>query len=77
MSGDRALLAGLAGGYVGYLVGAAFQNTLAERYVWLFVAGTLALAGSMRDDRVPGTTPSDEGSRQPDSSTAREREMAR
>ena len=77
MSGDRALLAGLAGGYVGYLVGAAFQNTLAERYVWLFVAGTLALAGGLRDDRVPRSARGDQGSRQANTSTAREREMAR
>lgn len=44
MSGDRGLLAGLAGGYVGYLVAAVFQNSLSARYVWLYVAVTLALA---------------------------------
>jgi hypothetical protein len=50
-SGDRALLVGLAGGYVGYLVAAAFQNSLSARYVWLYVAATLALARDLHRNR--------------------------
>lgn len=44
VGGDRGLLAGMAGGYVGYLVAGAFQNSLSARHVWLYVAATLALA---------------------------------
>ena len=76
VTGDHALLAGLAGGYVGYLIGAAFQNTLSERYVWLYVAGALALAGGLRNDRLPGGTRRDQGSRHSTKSAVREREMA-
>lgn len=47
VSGDHALLAGLAGGYVGYLVAGLFQNILWDRYLWLYVAATLTLGASL------------------------------
>ena len=50
VTGDHALLAGLAGGYVGYLVAGLFQNILWDRYLWLYVAAILALASSLRTE---------------------------
>jgi hypothetical protein len=47
VSGDHALLAGLAGGYVGYLVAGLFQNILWDRYLWLYIAAILALGASL------------------------------
>lgn len=69
VTGDRVLLAGLAGGYIGYMVGAAFQNSLSERYLWLYVAGTLALAADLRAERQ-----GDGSDAHRHSSTARQRE---
>ncbi|HUR17532.1 MAG TPA: O-antigen ligase family protein [Acidimicrobiales bacterium] len=48
VTGDHSVLAGLAGGYAGYLVAAAFQNSLGERHVWLYLAGATALARELR-----------------------------
>lgn len=47
VGGEHALLAGLAAGYVGYLVAALFQNILWDRYLWLYIAALLALASSL------------------------------
>ncbi|HUR17784.1 MAG TPA: O-antigen ligase family protein [Acidimicrobiales bacterium] len=44
VSGDQALLAGLGGGYAGYLVAGAFQNVLWDRYLWFYVAAAVVLA---------------------------------
>lgn len=63
--GDHALLAGLGGGYAGYLVAGLFQNILWDRYLWLYVAALLSLAavvpvgrGSRARplDRLPGAS---------------------
>lgn len=46
-TGDRALLAGLTGGYVGYLVAGLFQNILWDRYLWLYVGAILSVAANL------------------------------
>jgi O-antigen ligase len=46
-TGDRALLAGLTGGYLGYLVAGLFQNILWDRYLWLYVAAILSVAANL------------------------------
>lgn len=40
---NQALLTGLVVGYAGYLAAGWFQNNLAERYLWLYVAALVAL----------------------------------
>ena len=60
---DVAMLAGLAGGFVGYMLGAAFQNSLSERYVWLYLAGTVALTGALKSERGGGRTADHEWAR--------------
>ena len=50
-TGDRALLAGLGAGYVGYLAAGAFQNILWDRYLWLYVAAAVTLAAQVRPAR--------------------------
>jgi hypothetical protein len=47
------LLAGLTAGYIGYLVAGAFQNSLSDRTVWVFVAGMLALSQLLREQGQP------------------------
>lgn len=66
--GDRALLAGMVGGYAGYLVVGLFQNILWDRYLWLYVAGALSLAASLRQGEVAVTPDAgtDSRSRPPD-----------
>lgn len=44
---DGALMAGVTGAYIGYLVAGTFQNSLSDRTLWLFVAGTVALASGL------------------------------
>jgi hypothetical protein len=44
---DATLLAGLTAGYIGYLVAGAFQNSLSDRTVWVFVAGMLVLSRAL------------------------------
>jgi O-antigen ligase len=51
--GDAALLAGMGGGYAGYLVAAAFQNILWDRYLWLYVALLLSLALRVATENRP------------------------
>lgn len=58
VTGDHALLAGLAGGYVGYLAAGLFQNILWDRYLWLYVAAILALAASLRPGVMQPLSPS-------------------
>ena len=69
VTGDHALLAGLVGGYVGYLVAGLFQNILWDRYLWLYVAAILSLAASLRaapSGQVSPPAGTDSRSRPPD-----------
>ena len=66
---NAALLAGLAGGYAGYLITAAFQNILWDRYLWLYVAAALSMAshlGNLRRDEVSAQVGRDNRSPPPD-----------
>lgn len=51
--GNGFLLAGLSGGYVGYLAAGFFQNIAWDRYLWIYIGLVLMVAASLRESYRP------------------------